>query len=235
MDLWSTAVLDILQQEFRVIVFDYRGMGYSTNSSGPFTMQSLADDLMELLNALDIGKAHILGWSMGGYVAQMFAIRHTSMVNKLVLYATNCGDVGTINPSQEVVDILSDPTSPPMALLGTLFPDDWLASHPEPWKYLPESTETYNPETIGMQYLAVQEWLSPNGGSAGLLQKLEMPVLLICGDEDKVVPPINSSILADAIKLPTLAFIPGTGHGLMYQLPETFATRVQDFLCTFTS
>lgn len=230
MDSWSTKVIEMLEQEYKVIVFDYRGMGYSTNSAQSFTISTLAEDINELLIALKIDQTNVLGWSMGGYVAQMFAADHPEKVNKLVLYATNCGDTVTVNPTQEIIDILSNPLSTPMELLGTLFPDDWLASHPEPWTFLPEVKEPFNGETIGMQYNAIQGWLSEGGGSWGRLDELKMPVLLICGDQDKVVPCINSSILADSISSAVLIKVNDTGHGMMYQLPEIFANYVLSFL-----
>ena len=230
MDMWSTKAIELLQKKYSLIVFDYRGMGFSTNSDTAFTIGTLADDVNELLISLKIAKTHILGWSMGGYVAQMFAINHPEKVNKLVLYATNGGDTITVNPSQEIIDILSNPSSTPEELLGTLFPDDWLTTHPEPWKYLPEAAEPFKPETIGLQYYAVQKWLSPGGGSFGHLGQLTVPVLLICGDQDKVVPHVNSSILADSIHTSTLIRVPDSGHGMMYQLPETFANYVLTFL-----
>ncbi len=230
MDLWSTGAIDILQKKYKVIVFDYRGMGLSTNSDSSFTINSLAEDVNELLNVLNISKTHVLGWSMGGFVAQMFAINHPEKVNKLVLYASNCGDTLVVNPSQEIIDILSNPNSTPMEMLSTLFSDDWLTANPEPWKFLPNGKETYNTETIGLQYYAVQGWLSPGGGSFGHLHELKMPVLLICGVEDKVAPSENSSILADLISTSTLIKVQGSGHGLMYQLPGTFANYILTFL-----
>jgi len=230
MDSWSTGVLDILQEKFKVIVFDYRGMGLSTNTEPSFTIAKLGDDVNELLNALNISKTHVLGWSMGGFVAQMFALNHPEKVNKLVIYASNCGDTISVNASQVIIDILSNPSATPMERLSTLFPDDWLATHPKPWTYLPEDTEPYNYETIGLQYVAIENWITPGSGSAGRLHELKMPVLLISGDEDKVVPFINSTILNDSIIKSTLIKVQGAGHGLMYQLPETFANYVSTFL-----
>jgi len=230
MDLWSTGLVEQLQKKYKLIVFDYRGMGYSTNVLASISIESLAEDVNELLMAMGIHKTHILGWSMGGYVAQMFGILHPEKVNKMVLYATNCGDTVTVNPSQDIIDILSNPDSTPMDLIGTLFPDDWLADHPQPWKFLPEVKEPVHPETIGLQYLAVQNWLSPGGGSSGNLNKLNRPVLIICGDQDKVVPCINSSILAETIHGSSLINIPDSGHGCMYQLPETFTNHILSFL-----
>jgi pimeloyl-ACP methyl ester carboxylesterase len=105
-----------------------------------------------------------------------------------------------------------------------------MASHPEPWKVLPDAKEPYNYETIGMQYLAVQNWLSPGGGSVGQLNTLKMPVLIICGDQDKVVPPINSDMLSDSISSSSLIRVNDSGHGLMYQLPDVFANYILNFL-----
>lgn len=230
MDLWSTDVINVFQENYKVIVFDYRGMGYSTNLDSSFTISSLGEDVNTLLDKLNIKKANVLGWSMGGYVAQMFAVNHPEKVDKLVLYATDYGDTLTVNPSQAIIDILSNPSATPLERLGTLFPDDWLALNPEPWKVLPNATEPYDDETIGLQYEAVQEWLSPGGGSANELHKLNMPVLLICGDKDKVVPCVNSLMLNDSISSSTLIKMNDCGHGLMYQLPDGFADYVKGFL-----
>lgn len=230
MDLWSTDVLEILKKKYQLIIFDYRGMGLSTNQDSTFTIESLADDVDALLQKLEIDKAHVLGWSMGGYVAQLFSIKYPKKVNKLVLYATDCGDTITVNPDQKIIDILANPHSTPMELLGTLFPDEWMKAHPEPWEFLPKAKEATNGKTIGLQYQAVGKWLSPGGGSAGHLKKLQMPVLLICGNDDKIVPCINSTILSDSIPNATLIKVNGTGHGFMYQLPANFSDYVLTFL-----
>ena len=230
MDLWSTKLIEILSEKYMVIVFDYRGMGYSTNSSSSFTINDLATDLNELLGVLRIKKTSVLGWSMGSFVAQMFAINYPEKLNKLILYAGNCGGSETIEPNEEIVSILSSPSSTPMEFLSALFPDDWLAAHSEPWKCMPDAKEPYNTKTIGLQYYAIEKWTSPGGGSAGKLGKLKMPVLVITGDDDKVVPLENSSIIAKLIEFSSLVIIKNSGHGVMYQMPETFAKHVLDFL-----
>lgn len=230
MDLWNSKLIETLQKDYQVIIFDYRGMGNSSNSTASFTMSSLAKDVSEFMEAIDIKEAHILGWSMGGYVAQMFAINYPEKVKKLILYATDPGDTITINPSKETISILSSPSSSPEDLLKTLFPNDWLTTHPKPWLVLPDATESYHPKAIGMEYEAVQKWLEPKGGSSGQLHQLKMPVLLICGNKDKVVPCENSSILHDSISSSSLINVYNTGHGMMYQTPETFSSYVLTFL-----
>ncbi len=230
MDLWSTKAIEILQQKYKVFIFDYRGMGFSTNSETSITINTLSNDLNQVITKLNLQKINLLGWSMGGFVAQMFAINYPEKVNKLILYATNFGDAATISPTDEIVEILSNPDSNPIDLISTLFPDEWLAINPEPWKFLPQATEPYNGDAIGLQYMAIQKWLSPGGGTLGNLNKLTMPVLVICGKQDKVVPAKNSKMLADSIRDATLVKVAGTGHGFMYQLPALFSNYILTFL-----
>jgi pimeloyl-ACP methyl ester carboxylesterase len=230
MDMWSEPALEMLEKHYKVIVFDYRGMGYSTTTDTSLSIKRMAIDIQELLNVLKINKTHVLGWSMGGYVAQEFALNYPEMVDKLILYASNPGDTITINPNDEIIAILSNPASTPYEFLSTLFPDDWLATHPEPWLVMPEGKEPINGQAIGLQYEAIQAWLSPGGGSSGRLHQLSMPILLLCGNHDKVVPAMNSKILADSIQSASLLMLNGTGHGLQYQQPEAFANYVLAFL-----
>jgi len=233
MDSWSPTLIQALQKNYSVIVFDYRGMGYSENRAPSFTISTLAEDLRLFLQAINIEKANLLGWSMGGFVAQMFALDHPEMVNKLVLYGTHAGGGTFVEPAPEVVSILSNPAADPMALLGTLFPDAWLSTHPEPWKWLPPATEQFNPATIGLEYAAVEAWVAPGGGSADRLARLQGPVLIICGEEDKIAPVKNSLQMKQAIGASALlVVIPESGHGVMYQLPDLFADHVSAFFAT---
>jgi pimeloyl-ACP methyl ester carboxylesterase len=101
----------------------------------------MAEDLRQIMLAMKIEKAHVLGWSMGGFVAQIFAVRYPEMVDKLIQYASNCGGEEAIPPDQKTIDILENPTASPMDLLGTLFPGEWLNAHPCPWEAMPQGGE----------------------------------------------------------------------------------------------
>ena len=87
MDMWDPHFLENLSSEYRVIVFDNRGMGNTTAPPGNFSIAQFANDTAGLMTALGIEKAHVLGWSMGSFVASELAIRHPEKVDKLILYA----------------------------------------------------------------------------------------------------------------------------------------------------
>jgi pimeloyl-ACP methyl ester carboxylesterase len=230
MDLWPPRFLDLLSRSYKVIVFDNRGMGYSTAPPGNFSIEEMADDAAGLLDALEIEQAHVLGWSMGSLVAQEVAFRHPERVDKLVLYASNCGGAEAVQPSPEVLEELTNTSGTPeevgMRLFGLLFPPEFLKENPEFYKEFPMPTEPSHPENMGRQAGAIAAW----NGSCDRLYQIECPVLLIAGTEDVITPPDNSLIMAERIPGSWLVRFEGAGHGLMYQYPERLASIVSAFL-----
>jgi len=230
MEIWATPMIERLQEQYQLILFDYRGMGYSTNSDTAFSIQTLAEDVFELCEHLDIKKADILGWSMGGYVAQMFALKHPELVSRLILYASDGGDTTVIDPDQRILDMLVDTASGPQGLLGTLFTPRWLETHSDPWQYFPKPQNGFDSETIMLQNKAITKWMESGGGSVGRLHELKMETLIITGDDDAVTPYQNSELLADSIQNSTLIKINNGGHGVMYQFPDLVADYILAFL-----
>ena len=90
MNLWEERLLRALAKKYKVIIFDNRGIGETSTGHKAFTIEQFAEDSYELMVALKIEKAHVLGWSMGASIAQELALRHPEIVNKLVLYASLC-------------------------------------------------------------------------------------------------------------------------------------------------
>ncbi len=229
-DLWPPKFLDHLSSNYKVIVFDNRGMGYSTAPAGNFSIEEMADDAAGLLDALEIEQAHVLGWSMGSLVAQEVALRHPEKVEKLVLYAANCGGAEAVQPSSEVLEELTNTSGTPeevgMRLFALLFPPEFLKENPEFYKEFPMPTEPSHPENMGRQAEAIATW----SGSCDRLSQIEGPVLLVAGTDDVITPPDNSMIMAERIPGSWLVRFEGAGHGLMYQYPERLASIVSAFL-----
>lgn len=109
MDWWDPELVDDLSKEFRVLAFDNRGAGRTvTPDEGEFTMELLADDTVALMDTLGVEKAHIVGMSMGGMIAQELALKYPEKVDKLVLGCTNCGGEQSVPPSREVLQTMMD-------------------------------------------------------------------------------------------------------------------------------
>jgi pimeloyl-ACP methyl ester carboxylesterase len=230
MDMWDPHFLDNLSSQYMVIIFDNRGMGSTTAPPGNFSIAQLADDTAGLMEALGIDEAHVLGWSMGSFVAQELAIRHPERVNKIILYAGDCGGEEAVLASPEVLKDLANNSGPPeergMRLLNLLFPKDWLSRQPAFYKWFPIPKESSLPENIERQTQAIAAW----PGTFDRLGSIESPALVVTGTEDVITPPENAFILAQRINGSWLVQFNGAGHGLMYQYPDRLAKIVTDFI-----
>jgi pimeloyl-ACP methyl ester carboxylesterase len=227
--IWEEATLDRLAERHRVIVFDSRGMGDTEAGSREFSIRQFAEDAFGLLQALGIENCSVLGWSMGSLIAQELALAHPERVDLLVLYASYA-DWST-PPSLETIELLSDISGTPeergMRWVQTLFPPQWLSTHGKRvGEIFSRPLGNIPGESVKRQQDAIQGW----GGSAGRLPGLQAPTLLLCGREDVLVPPENSLLMAGLLPHATLRILPGMGHGLMFQDPETFCSIVSGFL-----
>lgn len=230
MDMWDPLFLENLSSKFKVIIFDNRGMGNTTAPAGNFSIAQFSNDTADLMTALGIEKADVLGWSMGSFVAQELAIRHPERVNKIILYASDCGGKEAVKPSPQVQRDLSNTTGSPeekgMRLFNLLFPKDWLSKQPAFYKWFPLPKETSLPENIERQVQAIANW----PGSFDRLSLIKSPTLVVTGKEDVITPPENAFILAQRINVSWLVQFEGAGHGLMYQYPDRLAKIVEDFV-----
>jgi pimeloyl-ACP methyl ester carboxylesterase len=224
-----------LSSNHKIIIFDNRGVGNTTTGIKPFSIQQFANDTADLLYALKIQKANVLGFSMGSFVAQDLALLHPEKVNRLVLYGAACGGKENIPQSPQVVKILSDfvnnRTQNVEKLLSVTFPLGWVKSHPN--VTIPQSKEIVIPSTLKQQFNLVKDWFAINrSGVCSQLPKISIPTLVITGTEDVSVPSANSLIIVQKIPGSWLVQIKGGGHGLMYQYPEQFSKIVRTFLET---
>jgi pimeloyl-ACP methyl ester carboxylesterase len=103
---WDPALLERLADGRRVIVFDNRGVATTSGPTAGMTIETMADDTAGLIEALGLGQVDVLGWSMGGYVAQELVLRHSELVNRLVLAATDPGSPRAVQPSAAVIALL---------------------------------------------------------------------------------------------------------------------------------
>lgn len=231
MDLWPPVVLQRLATRYKLIIFENRGMGYSKiiNDTADFSVRLFAEDAANLMDALNIPKAHIMGWSMGTYIAQELTLNHPEKVDRVILYAADCGDSVTIQPDSALMAGFLDPTAPPETKLLALFPAEWLQG-PDPLVFFPTDIIEPDPAICNRQNDAIDHWFAQGGGSTDRLGNFDKVTLLITGDQDICTPWRNTLIMQPLIENSDILILPGGGHGVMYQYPYLFAGHILMFL-----
>jgi pimeloyl-ACP methyl ester carboxylesterase len=232
MDIWDAVMLKDLSRNFRVIIFDNRGMGGSTATDKEFTIELFAQDTAHFMDALGLKRSHVLGYSMGTGIAQELALQYPEKVNKLILYAADCGGSEAIPPLPEVMRQLTDTSGPAEEreerLIKLMLPEKWLKDTPDYRKLLPRVKETSSMANIDRQTKAMEDWK----GCCSRLPMIVQDTLLIAGTDDVLTPPGNSLMMVQQIPRAWLVQLDGGGHGVMYQRPRQFARILVTFLET---
>lgn len=236
--VWDPGLLTRLAEHRRVIVFDNRGVLTTSRGRGRLTIQRMADDTQGLIRALGYRRADVLGWSMGGYIAQELALRHPQRVRRLVLAATDPGSSRAIQPkSPPARRVLNDPNPTIQELLRAIFPAAEQAAANAYirrlllWPGVQPSDFNASPQITGDQRVAAGKlWLCRTCGAYGRLPSLRAPTLVADGRRDILEPPDNSRIIARRIPRARLSLYGAAGHAFLFQRHVDFATRVNSFL-----
>lgn len=235
MDMWNPLLLEQLASaNYRVIIFENRGVGESTVGTKEFSINQFANDTLGLLDALGISKADVLGWSMGGMIAQQLAVTNPDSVDNLILYTTSCGGPNDRPTPPEVIQIGTNASMSQeerIQRLAPLFfaPASWFKAHPDYLNYFPihayiQSKEAVSQEIHRQQLDAAATWT----GTCNALSSITQPTLVIVGTDDDPAP--DSLTLAEGIPGSWLIRIRDAGHGLMYQHPDEFNRVLLTFL-----
>ncbi len=231
MDSWDPVLLRKLAANHTVIIFDNRGVGNTTSGDEKvYSIGLFANDTAGLLEALKISKADVFGWSMGGAIAQELAINYPDKVGKLIVYASFCGPVASVRPSQEVLNALTNETGTAEdrieRFLPLIFSEKWRNENPNYLEGIPKTTETISNQTLSHQLEAIVNW----AGICNKLTNITQPTLVLVGTKDIATPPANSLQIMKQIPGSWLVQMKEGGHGLMYQYPEQFSKIVETFL-----
>ena len=235
MDMWNPILLRELTSNHLVIIFDNRGVGNTTLGTENFSINQFAKDTAGFLDALNMEKADILGFSMGSFIAQELTLKSPNRVNNLILYGSGCGGKGAVPPSPQALQALevfakkSSPTQKESdTFASTMFPPDWFKENPNYENYIPFPKESVTPEMTQRQKEAIFSWWTV--GTCNALSNITQPTLVIVGTDDVWLPPANSLMIAEKIPGAWLVQIEDAGHGLMNQYPEKFSKIVSTFL-----
>jgi pimeloyl-ACP methyl ester carboxylesterase len=249
MDAWDPSFLTGISSNHTVIVFDQRGIANTTAGSKPYTYQQLANDTAGLLDALKIPKADVMGYSLGGHIAQAFTVSYPDKVNRLILVATTCGGKDAIPKPPEFKKLQADVVSKSLhnipitqemkALNVASLGQGWVRLHPESVD-IPANTTSLqqlkpglSPEIANKQNnLGI--WENTNwSGACDEEAKLAKPTLVITGtDDNNYMPHGNALILAGKIPGAWLVQIKNAGHAVMDQYPAEIGKILNTFLST---
>lgn len=248
---WVPSTLKALSSNHTVIVFDTRGIGNSTSGSKAYSIELLANDTAGLLDALNIQKADVLGYSLGSSVAQQFAVMHPEKTNSLVLVAATCGGKEGIPPPPQLVELQSEILNKSLnnitiapeeikSLISLSLGTGWLKLHPDSLQNIPKAEDVFAgvpPNTIKGQFSAGKDWMATNwNGVCNELAKIAKPTLVITGtDDNSYTPHANSLIIAGKIPGAWLIQIKDAGHAVISQYPDEINTVLQTFLSTTTN
>jgi 3-oxoadipate enol-lactonase len=228
------AIQDKLATKHRVIVFDNRGTGQSDKPAIPYTAKMMAADVLGLMDVLGIGSTSIFGVSMGGMIAQEFALNHPERLSNLILGCTSCGGSKAVPVTAETVAFLFDPERSKLS-------EEDKARGTIPWLWNKEFVEN-NPAAIerfiatSSQYPTPPQTLVSQGNvimtldTYDRLAEIKAPTLVIAGSRDRLIPCENSELLASRIPGAELEIIDNAGHGFITDSTGKAAKAVLDFL-----
>jgi len=234
LDHWDPAFTDGLAQDREIILVDNAGVGGSTGET-PSTIEGMADCILDFVDALALEKFDLLGFSMGGMVAQAFAKNNASRIRRLVLVGTSPrgGEpspyIGEVSQRARGNAGLDD-----MAWLFFGHSDAGRAAAARYWERRHARTEDLDPPsgmpTIMAQVAAGRDWLQPHGEPFADLAAITMPTLVVNGDLDVMLNTINSFHLQQHLPDAELIIYPNAGHAPHFQYPERFLAHARLFL-----
>ncbi|SDV51217.1 Pimeloyl-ACP methyl ester carboxylesterase [Chitinasiproducens palmae] len=236
---WDANFLAALARRHEVIVFDNRGVGQSrgagddaaADAGANFGIEDMAHDTATLIRALGLTRPTLLGWSMGGMIAQQLAVDQPELIGRLVLLSTQAPgrqgvpvsppvlatlDGHSPHPYADVMRVLFPPSAQPAALrcfVDAMFrPLDYAAA-------------PFPPRTAAVQARLLERWRDAERIYAHL-RHLSLPTTVIAGRQDAILSPVNATVLARAVPHARLVWFDDGGHALMYQYPDALASAL---------
>lgn len=229
---WWYGQIPALSKHFKILVFDNRGAGRTDKPKMDYSIRLFADDTAGLMKSLNIKRAHVLGVSMGGYIAQELAINYPEMVRSLILGCTSAGGerVVLMSPERLKKFTANEGLLPEQILrkdMDIYFSDKFIQGSPQKIQEFVEiSLRYYQPPDAFMRQFAA----CLKHDTVNRLHRITMPTLILAGEDDPLVPPENSRILKESIPHAELNFFRGKRHCFFIEEAEQFNRKVISFL-----
>jgi pimeloyl-ACP methyl ester carboxylesterase len=239
MDHWDPAVTDGFAASRPVILFDNAGVAGSSGKT-PETIEAMAEHAADFVGALGVSTVDVLGFSIGGYIAQALSLQHPALLRRLILVGTGPrgGEPAQDPKSAEYGAMTNSKTGegPLEAFLYLFFRPSqtsqaagnafWQRRHLRKHDVDPPSSA----QTMAAQRTAITAWREVRGERYSELANIPQPTLVVNGNHDIMVPTINSFILSQKIPQAQLIIYPDSGHGALFQFSELFVAHGKLFL-----
>jgi pimeloyl-ACP methyl ester carboxylesterase len=233
LDDWDSRITNGLAALRDVIIFDYPGVG-SSSGQNPSNVVAMTKDFVRLCQALDLKHFDILGFSLGGMIAQQVAFERPDMVRRIIL--TGTGPRG--GEGMTFTDLSIEDLSDRVNLLLHAFFTSTAASQAAGHTYLgrlklrtPDRDAPVSKQAAIAQLEAIREWgVIPSENRFAMLGKIHHPTLVVHGSKDVVVMPINAFLLAQHLPNAQLIMYPDASHGAQSQHADVFLEHVRLFL-----
>jgi len=237
MDHWDPAVTDGLAKAREVILFNNAGVS-SSSGEVPSRIDKMGANAVTFIKSLELTKVDVLGFSIGGFVAQEIALQAPDLVRRLVLVGTGprgAEDMATLTPeAQEIFGAAYDQPDHLWLRVHFTKSEKSQAAGREFLKRFRLRTKSRDPEVnekvAPAQIEAIGEWGAPRQKPFEYLKSIRQPTLVVNGGKDVIIYSVNSFILQQHLPDAQLVLYPDANHGSQYQYPERFVRHVSLFL-----
>jgi 3-oxoadipate enol-lactonase len=226
--MWENQV-KALSQDFYCVTYDIRGLGNSPAGDGQFTLEMFVDDLVGIVDELKLNKPVLCGLSMGGYIALRTIERIEEKFRALILCDTKStadNDETKLKRAAGIKKINTEGVQKYVSeFIPNCFAEESIVKLGNEYKSILENSMKFNPAGVKGCLLA----MAGRTDTTGYLSKIKIPVLLLCGEKDKLTPPNVMKEMADKIPGSEFQIVPGAGHISPIENPEFVNEKILGF------
>ncbi|MDR2275305.1 MAG: alpha/beta hydrolase [Sphingobacterium sp.] len=234
MDDWDPAVTNGLAKQYKVIIFDNKGVA-SSKGTTPNTVQAMANDAIDFIKAMNLGKVNIMGFSMGGFVAQRIVLTEPAIINKIILADSGPkGAIGLANLPNIIAGTAGLSAEESYLKFGFTDSQASISAGKASFARVRLRTVDRDPAlsdaTSTAQFTAVLAWAQPDAAALEEIKTIKKPVLIVHGDKDLPISIQNAHHMKQNLENAVLLEFPDSGHAAFYQNHEAFLTKALAFL-----